>query len=326
MIHPHPASPVPHAQSKAFTLVELLVVIGIIALLISILLPALNKARDAANTLACLSNCRVLGQAFVMYTGEHKGWMPLPTAALDIDQNGVGDLENDTWISAIDPYLGAKGDPRRNQKKKPGYRAFVAIKQDPIWNTFPDEGATVNVAGTIKESSFTLKMNTHLRRGSSSLCKITDVKEPASFVLLGDSTAYDVVPIAGSGDLSHLSFQISETNNKNDAYPYMRHRKNTACNIAFVDGHAETVILALAPPGLAPDGITSLDWSGTANPTTFIPKNYQIWYSEYCDASGKPIWPNNAMDYGQALPAGWYRNPQMPLHWSLPPKLVRKGP
>jgi len=64
------------SRNQAFTLVELLVVIGIIALLISILLPALNKAREAANAIKCSANLHAIGAGMANYIVNYKGVLP----------------------------------------------------------------------------------------------------------------------------------------------------------------------------------------------------------------------------------------------------------
>jgi len=63
-------------RRSGFTLVELLVVIGIIALLIAILLPSLHKARETAIRTACASNLRQIHAGVVMYANENRGWLP----------------------------------------------------------------------------------------------------------------------------------------------------------------------------------------------------------------------------------------------------------
>lgn len=82
-------------SDRGFTLVELLVVIGIIAVLISILLPALAKARRAANTLACQSNLRQLGIGLTMYANDNRGFIMRSWYA-----------PNDTWGWRLNIYMG----------------------------------------------------------------------------------------------------------------------------------------------------------------------------------------------------------------------------
>jgi prepilin-type N-terminal cleavage/methylation domain-containing protein/prepilin-type processing-associated H-X9-DG protein len=94
---------------RAFTLVELLIVVGIIALLVALLLPALAKARRQALQAACSSNLRQLGGALVAYATANRGWFPACAS-------GDGFAYPEDWVhwrqgrtpgeSAIAPYLG----------------------------------------------------------------------------------------------------------------------------------------------------------------------------------------------------------------------------
>lgn len=113
---------------RAFTLVELLVVVGLIALLIGILMPALRRARESAKAVQCLSNIRQLSSATVMFAQERKGWMPAAGAS-DIHLFHPVTGKPVTFVSV---YNIPDGDPLWRQLSMADWISWQRRGQDPV--------------------------------------------------------------------------------------------------------------------------------------------------------------------------------------------------
>lgn len=214
-------------KRPAFTLVELLVVIGIIALLIGILLPALSAARRQASSVACLSNLRTLGQAFSMYVPENKGRFPQPFQDNDIPNATVRNQV--MWFNALDMYL------NRNFKfgSAATDRNYTFVKQDPVYPSFGEDTGTTGGNG-----SRTYKMNEYFGdpAGGKVLWTVAArLNRPAELVLMFDGISRDCVEVIPAASNFVTAFS------GNEGFVGLRHGRNDTANVLFADMHAAPV-------------------------------------------------------------------------------------
>jgi prepilin-type N-terminal cleavage/methylation domain-containing protein len=105
-VHPHHRQPL---LRRAFTLIELLVVIAIIAILASLLLPALSKAKAKAHQASCISNLKQVAVGLALYVDDQNGFWPYASvAAIVLDPNDTSG-GNALWTKSLGPYLPQRG-------------------------------------------------------------------------------------------------------------------------------------------------------------------------------------------------------------------------
>jgi prepilin-type N-terminal cleavage/methylation domain-containing protein/prepilin-type processing-associated H-X9-DG protein len=253
-------------QRHAFTLVELLVVIGIIALLISILLPSLAKARQQALSVKCASNLRQIGQAALLYSNENRGY--LPQAISNTGTTGSAPSTN-TWQEKLAPFIAKTLGSAGSGNTIEDWRQDVgAVINCPVRR---ERGETVNPAFGI--TSYGLNCYMRLRNNTASpekwyqwQYKLVKAKRSAEIIMYGDIVEANTDSMRTADD--HVVNDADVNANPSFSPPGFRHGRsgnNSAgkpagtANMVFCDGHVEG--LEYQRLTLIPAGATTVDSS-----------------------------------------------------------------
>jgi prepilin-type processing-associated H-X9-DG protein/prepilin-type N-terminal cleavage/methylation domain-containing protein len=225
---------------RAFTLVELLVVIGILAVLIALLLPSLSSSREHARSLRCLANLREMVTAAHAYANTYRGYYPPALAASTNGTTAYADSWDYTIVTDMTTF---------KQTAEPGLlwrsgRTDMRIHQCPSF-----EGSAMAV---LNEHTGYNYNTSHIGRGLYAAgtkfdppAKVSDVRRPEHTALFGDGEFGNGGAGGAIGANKYMRSPAPSEFPSDAGVPRhagtqgYRHRKRT--NIAFADGHAESL-------------------------------------------------------------------------------------
>ena len=239
-----------HLRS-AFTLVELLVVIGLIAFLVALLMPVLGRVRDSANQMRCTSNLNQLGVAMLMYAADNDKMFPF---AAPLDNSPVGDLPEDYIFWHATPTEGFSD--RINHSSIARYLDMRNEKLQSIFRC-PSDTTASEREGTGYPYSYSMNFyldprpERHSPDGVARLTNLMAIQHAAGKILMveenevtindgywvpgccGATWSYNWDFLSIRHDSKNLEFNVSP----NGQIPYPSRKGN----VLFVDGHVDLV-------------------------------------------------------------------------------------
>lgn len=242
--------------SEGFTLVELLVVISIIAMLLAILMPALSKVRQSAQSLVCLTNVRRLAVAGNIYVNEFRAFPPFRMASLDGSRyvNKYG-AERPRWQWYFDHGIGPVIDPSP-YRNKPFFGDSDTLLMTNDYFVCPSFKYAGWNPRDIRNGSYGYNWqylgNARVTAGRYENFPVSAsrIRRPSETVVIADSRGGDT-PHGGHSytlDSPRLATEVGCVKFGPDSSMRIQHsptsdRHNKKANVSFVDGHAKSLTL-----------------------------------------------------------------------------------